>query len=107
MARLKGSYTMRAQHNARYRAWQSMRMLRRFSIPDLVATAEISNANVSKYVRRLLHAGYLRVAQEKRSGIAGGHTVYQLIRNTGPSQPRCRSNGTLYDPNTGEVTGDE
>jgi len=103
MARTKGARTMSPQQNARYRAWRSMRMLRQFSVPDLMATAEIGQSNVGKYLQALNACGYLRIIKEKRDGSRGGHVRYMLIKNTGPNQPRCRSDGTLYDPNTGEV----
>ena len=84
---------------ARDRAWQSMRMLRQFSIPDLVATAEIGAENAAKYVRGLERAGYLRVGQPQRAGVKAGHAIYRLVRDSGPRAPRMQSNGQTYDPN--------
>jgi hypothetical protein len=85
---------------ARQRAWQSMRVLRRFTLPDLQATAEIGRDNVGRYVRGLLRAQYLRIAKPKVNGHVGGHAIYQLVRNTGPHAPRLQHGGAaLYDPN--------
>lgn len=102
MPRHTGSRTMKVQVNARYHAWQSMRMLRQFTISELVATAEISASNIDKYLRVLRACGYVRTTQAKRNGSKGGHQRYLLVKDTGPNPPRCWSNGVLYDPNTGE-----
>jgi len=103
MARTFNSPTLKQQNNARYRAWQSMRILRRFTIPEIVATAEIGRSNADKYIRFLVSFGYIRIATHKRDGARGGHAVYMLVRNTGPSQPVARSTGALYDANTGYI----
>lgn len=88
---------------ARDRIWQSMRILRSFTIPTLMATAEASETNVMRYVRGLLAASYLYVVKPRDSGRRGGHAVYRLIRDTGPIAPRLQRNGTTYDPNKHEV----
>jgi len=87
--------------NQRSRAWQSMRILRRFKLPDIVATAEISPNNCAKYIRALNAIGYLRVVQARHQGKAGGGAVYALVKNTGPNAPLAKD-GFVYDPNTGE-----
>ena len=86
--------------NARYRVWRSMRILRRFIVPDLIATAEAGESNVQRFVKALLLAGYLRVSKPKREGSKGGHPIYQLVRDSGPNPPRVRVDGTVFDPNT-------
>jgi hypothetical protein len=80
-----------------------MRILRWFNIPDLVATAGINESNADQYVRGLTGAGYLRIVHLKDNGRKGGHAVYQLLRNTGPSAPRLRTDGWVYDINTSEI----
>ena len=101
MARLSGARTRvwNRQPRARDRAWQSMRIMRRFTLPDLMATAEISHDNAKKYVRGLVLSGYVRVVVERASGRKGGHAVYQLLRDTGPRAPRLQTDGRTYDPN--------
>ena len=101
MARTPGSRNLitHRQPKARDRIWASMRIMVRFSIPELVATAETTKANAAKYVRGLAHAGYLRVVAPKRNGAKGGHAVYQLIRNTGPRAPRLTRDGQTFDMN--------
>ena len=101
MARAIGSRNCTFTRNprARDRAWQSMRILHQFTLPQLVATAEISIANVRKYCNGLERAGFLRLTTPRKSGVKGGHKVYLLINNTGPKAPRLRTNGITYDPN--------
>ena len=84
---------------ARDRAWQSMRILRRFTMPQLVATAEITIDNARKYCNGLERAGFLRLTTPRNSGVRGGHKTYLLIRDPGPKSPRLRTNGITYDPN--------
>lgn len=88
---------------ARDRIWQSMRVMRRFTQPDLQATAEAGRDNVRKYVRGLVAAGYLRIVKPKDSGRKGGHPIYQLVRDTGPRAPRLQSDGSTWDPNEHHV----
>lgn len=107
MGRPRGRHARSVSVNARYRAWQSMRILRRFTLPDLVATAEINNNNAQKYVDALSKGGYLRLVKPRASGVKGGHAVWQLVKNTGPNPPRIWSNGRIWDPNTGEEVDDE
>lgn len=83
---------------ARQRMWNSMRRLRQFSVAELQATAEVSRSNAGVYARALLREGYLRVASPKREGVVGGHTVYALVRDTGPYAPRIGKD-RLRDPN--------
>lgn len=83
---------------ARQKMWNSMRILRRFTTADLQATAEIGNSHCRKYVKRLLDAGYLRVAQPKREGVSGGHAIYALVRDSGVHAPRISKDGA-HDPN--------
>lgn len=85
--------------NQRARAWQSMRILRRFSQPEIVATAEISPNNCAKYIRALLASGYLRVIRPRHNGKAGAGALYRLVKNTGPFAP-MEKDGFIFDPNT-------
>lgn len=105
MARLEGARTrvMKRNPRARDRAWQSIRILRVFSLPDLVATAEIGEDNANKYVRGLERAGYLLRVREKRNGCKGGYAVWRLMRDTGPVAPRLQTNGATYDVNEHEL----
>ncbi|MEJ1402533.1 MAG: hypothetical protein RPU61_03315 [Candidatus Sedimenticola sp. (ex Thyasira tokunagai)] len=101
MARLKGARDRiwNRQPVARDRAWQSMRILRQFTIPDLMGTADMGKDNARRYIRGLVLAGYLIVSRKKRNGHKGGHEVYRLVRDTGPRAPRLQTDGRTYDPN--------
>jgi hypothetical protein len=105
MARAKGSHTrvFHRKPRARDRAWQSIRILRQFTVPDLMATAEIGRDNARKFLAGLWRAGYLRIVSAKQNGCRGGHTVYQLIRDAGPHAPRMQADGRTYDPNRHEA----
>ena len=102
MARTVGARTRAydRQPRARDRAWQSMRILRTFTLPDLMATAEIKRDNALRYVLGLERSGYLKRTRERRSGCKGGFAVWMLVRNAGPKAPRLQTDGTTYDPNT-------
>lgn len=88
---------MRSEQD-RQRMWNSMRILRQFSTIDIQLTADVRARNARQYVRVLLDAGYLRIAQPAQPGAAGGGAVYALVRNTGPHAPRAGLSG-LRDPN--------
>lgn len=84
----------------RDRAWQAMRILRRFDVPQVCAAAEIHRVSLMRFLGGLQRCGYVR----KRSNGRGGrheHAVYQLVRDTGPFRPWLQSNGTIYDRNVG------
>ncbi|MGH8012487.1 MAG: hypothetical protein ACREQ4_08315 [Candidatus Binataceae bacterium] len=85
--------------SARYRIWRAMRIMRRFQIGDLIATAVAGESNVQKYVFDLTRAGYLRLARARQSGVKAGSAVYVLIEDSGPLPPRIIGNGMVFDPN--------
>ncbi|HYW03586.1 MAG TPA: hypothetical protein VFA86_06540 [Gammaproteobacteria bacterium] len=93
--------------SARSRIWQSMRVLRRFDVPQLMATAEASRNNVGRFVLGLRRAGVIRVVRQHCNGHAGDCAVYQLVRNLGPHAPRVRIDGTCWDPNGQRFIGGE
>lgn len=84
----------------RYRLWQTMRVLRRFTMSQLAASAEVKIAAARTYVLELTRAGYLRVerpAQARRG--RDGEAVRVLARDSGPRPPRVRRDGSVFDPN--------
>ncbi len=81
-----------------------MRIFKRFSTADLESSAEISAANLQKYVGALHRAGYLRLERPKRNGKAMGHAIYRLVQCSGPRAPIVRNDGTgIYDPNRDQL----
>jgi hypothetical protein len=82
----------------RERAWQSMRILRQFTLPQLQVTSGISYDNAKKLVQRLEQAGYLVRTHAPRHPRPGAFITWALVRNTGPAVPIIRQ------PRTGPVT---
>jgi len=80
-----------------------MQILRRFTVADLVATAEANKDNAQRFARGLIAHGYLRIDRPKQNGLKGGHTIFALARDTGPNPPRLCKDGTIYDPNLAET----
>lgn len=105
MARPRGATTRRIDRgNGRYRMWQSMRIKRVFTVPFLVATAEVTETNASKYLHALSRAGFVR--QERAPvGRTGGHGIWRLLRDSGPDAPRAQRSGGIWDPNTDTTYG--
>ena len=92
-----------SRRTARDRIWQSMRILRRFALSDLAATAEAGTANCLKYASGLCACGVLSVVTPRATGKKGGHITFALVRDLGPKAPRLRADGTTYDPNAQAV----
>ena len=77
----------KAQRN---KIWQSMRILRRFSISDLCRTAGAKRTNVRKFVKRLEVHGYVAQQGNFTGGRAGIFRGLRLVKDTGPVYPmRC------------------
>jgi hypothetical protein len=72
----------------RQRIWKNMRILGKFTIPDLCRTVQgATQANVQSFVSRLFTAGYLRKQGEVRRGYPGEYQQYVLVNNIGPTMP--------------------
>jgi len=101
---MPGTPGMQQRHRAgldiRQQAWNSIRVLKRFTSAQVEATAEISRDNLRKYLKALDRAGYLVLAKPKRNGKSLGHAVWRLARDSGPRAPIVRTAGSgVYDPN--------
>lgn len=101
MAGIKGMVQRRADRNTvRQRAWQSMRILRRFALADLLRTVPGAAAsNLHKWLPQLARHGIIR--RDGTAG-AGAHTAmaWRLVRDAGPDHPVCcdRCGGALRGP---------
>jgi hypothetical protein len=85
---------------ARVKIWRSMRVMRRFTVSDLCATAEASNVNVRKYLGALVHGSYVRCIKKAESARSlEGHAIFALIKDTGPLAPKRASDGSIFDRN--------
>lgn len=92
----------------RLKAWRAMRILTKFSIPDLLKHCADggeadATSNVGKYVRALCKAGYLAELR-REPGIAltsNGYKRWLLVRNSGPDAPVWNQAAkTVTDMNT-------
>jgi len=74
----------------RLKVWQSMRIMRRFSLPDLCRTTGARRDNVRKFVKRLEAHGYVALATKQLRGRPGSYHIWRLVKDTGPLYPtRC------------------
>jgi hypothetical protein len=80
-------YSRPRQRTVRRKIWQSMRILLRFTIPDLCRTACASQSNVKKFVRNLTIHGYVAKHGDYVSGRKGSYQEFRLVRNIGPDYP--------------------
>jgi len=86
-----GTVRTRSQHPATQQAWQAMRILRRFTVQQLVVTSPALRYSLaSRYALRLRRCGYLVLAAKRHLGQPGVHDVLQLVRNSGPLAPIAR-----------------
>ncbi len=92
----------------RSRLWRSMRMLRRFTVAELLVTAETSRRNCANYLAALMVAGYLRgskVAEDQKHGRP--RMAWCLVRDTGPHAPKVMSGRGVWDPNRKQLFAEE
>lgn len=81
-------YNSANRPSMRRKIWQSMRILRRFTVPDLIRTVPGATvANVQSFVSRLFTAGILNKNGEVRRGYAGEYQAYTLVIDSGPDVP--------------------
>lgn len=84
----------------RGKLWQALRILRTFTVADLLAVAELADSkrkSVLGFLYPLRRTGYLRV----RYVGPRGEAVFQLVRDTGPLPPALVRNHTVvWDQNT-------
>lgn len=102
MARTRWSRAARID-TARYRAWQTMRLMRKagraWTVRELAALAEAGKRGINVYVRGLARHGYLQQAAGPAGGPGAAGASWRLVRDTGPMAPRLRRDGGLLDPN--------
>jgi len=91
------------QGDKRQAQWQAMRILRIFTVAEIVSAASaggdpVSKVDASDYIYALQKASYLRVVSEQRKGVV---TRWQLVpaRNTGPLSPQIQKIQQVFDQN--------
>ena len=84
----------------RGKIWQSMRILRRFTVADLCRTTGAKRSNVRKFIKRLEAHGYVMQQGVFTGGRAGEFRGLRLVKDIGPAHPmRCDTCGrSLNEP---------
>lgn len=83
--------------------WNTMKISRRFTLADLMITANTNRNTAWHYTNQLVLAGYVRlvVRVHSRQSVQdkyGLTNIYQLVRDTGRFSPMRRDNG-CWDQN--------
>lgn len=92
-----------SRSEGRSRMWRSMRILRQFSVADLVATAAVMPSEAYLYIRLLTEAGYLQCLRLYKAGRGNSYpALWKLVRDTGPFAPK---GGKHIDPNLDPTRG--
>ncbi len=83
--------------------WNTMKISRRFTLTDLMITANTNRNTAWHYTNQLVLAGYVRLAVRVNPRLSvqdkyGLTNIYQLIRDTGRFSPMKRENG-CWDQN--------
>ncbi len=87
MAGKKGMKCPSRPGAARRKVWQSMRIMRQFTIADLCRTSCAKRNNVRKFMAGLSRHGYIARFGKYVSGRAGSYQPWRLVRDTGPRHP--------------------
>lgn len=99
------------RHTFRERAWLAMRIQRRFTIGQIVASAardgeRNARENARKYLAQLGQAGFVKELPNRLPGTcmgSNGFKRWMLVRDTGPRAPVYRAElRAMHDFNTGE-----
>lgn len=96
------SAVVRPDNVSRRQAWQTMRIMRRFTRADILTTADIAKSNLDKYLRGLIVCGFVEISTDRVSGRPGSRDVLRIARDNGPRPPILHKDGSVTDPNTGE-----
>lgn len=87
----------------RQRCWNSIRVLKKFSIADVATGADCSYSQASLYLTRLRRAGFIRCVQSPRADVAGVSALLFLQYDSGPKAPvPDDEHDQMLDPNTGK-----
>lgn len=68
--------------------WRSMRIMRRFTMPDIMRTVPgLQYVNLRKFVKSMLNHGIVAIISGNVSGRAGSYAQYRLVSDLGPDCP--------------------
>lgn len=93
MPGVKGMVHSKTRDNVfRGKVWQSMRVKRRFTMPDLCRTStekyeQSCYENIKKWVKKLENHGYVEKTGPRTFRRVGEFQAYRLVRETGPVHP--------------------
>ncbi|HZF97809.1 MAG TPA: hypothetical protein VEY92_06125 [Pseudoxanthomonas sp.] len=90
----------KGKHCVRARLWYAMRVLRSFTVSDLLAVADIEKRRTaSSFLNTLARAGFLNARRGNRG--RREETTFRLARNSGPQCPAVLRKGeAVWDFNT-------
>lgn len=99
--------TVRARRRTdRARLWSAMRVLKQFTLPELLIASGATRRSAEDLINCLCRAGYLRV-EHRGNQTKGEWSSYRLTRVVGPRAPSIRQrveggvrHRLLVDPNT-------
>lgn len=97
-------HLQRRHHPKTQQLWQAMRVMRRFTLGQLVCTVDggMSVQHARAFVQRLATCAYVRTVRARRLGQPGEQDVLALVRDTGPLAPTpCHRVVGLLDHNLG------
>jgi hypothetical protein len=78
------------KNTLRSKIWQSMRIMRRFTVADLCRTTGAKRSNVLKFVKHLEVHGYVAQQGPYTGGRPGVFRGLRLVKDVGPVHPvRC------------------
>jgi hypothetical protein len=77
----------------RDKIWMSIRILRRFSIPDVIRTSGAGGENVRVYMRFLRIHGYIARDGAWTRGRAGEYRAYRLVKDLPQRPEKCERCG--------------
>jgi hypothetical protein len=85
-----------------------MRILIRFTAPDLCRSSGATRYNTRKFLQRLVVHGYVAVLPGYVSGRAGSYQSYRLVKDCGPNYPtRCELCGNPLSAPCGKGDDDD
>ncbi len=71
----------------RAKAWTSIRIFKRFTIPDLVRTSGGKRENIQRYLKQLHIHKIIAQIGEYKGGRPGSAKHFRLVRDLGPDHP--------------------
>ena len=98
---------VRRSNTSRDQIWNSIRILRRFTLSALVMTSDAGMSNCKKYIRQLVKHGVVAEIPGYVGGRAGDRKGYRLAIDSAKRPVSCAKCGRrITDPECGKKEGD-